>query len=124
MNDMRKALLGFMTFLMLTPVLACGMASCPTMANAAEQEPCHQTDDNDGLMLTIDCMGVDLFQQNVSNDIQPDLSVDSIDYAWVDLIADDSFTPDNINGIRGPPDWAQRPQSEPSIILTTQRFRI
>ncbi|GJL85420.1 MAG: hypothetical protein DHS20C02_11950 [Micavibrio sp.] len=124
MKDMRKVLLGFMTLLMLTPVLACGMAFCPTMANAAEQQPCHETDGNDGPMLVVDCMGVDLFQQDVSNDIQPDLSVDNVDYAWADLVADYNFQPDNINGIRGPPDQALRPQPQPSIILTTQRFRI
>lgn len=121
---MRKSLLGFMTLLMLTPILACGMAFCPTMANAAEQEPCHQTDDNDGVMLVVDCMGVDLFQQDASNDIQPDQSVDNIDYVWADLVADYSFKPDNINGIRGPPDRVIDPQSQPSLILTTQRFRI
>lgn len=124
MKDMRKVLLGFMTFLMLTPVLMCGMAFCPTMANAAEQQPCHQTDDSDGPMLIVDCMGVDLFQQDVSNDIQPDLSVDSIDYAWADLVTDYNFQPDNINGIRGPPDSGERTTAEPSLILTTQRFRI
>ncbi len=124
MKDMRQTLLGFMTLLMLTPVLMCGMAFCPTMANAAEQQPCHQTDGNDGLMLVIDCMGVDLFQADVSNDIQPDLSVDSVDYASADLVADYNFLPSNINGIRGPPNKAERPNTNLSLILTTQRFRI
>ncbi len=110
--------------LMLTPILMCGMAFCPTMANAAEQQPCHQTADSDGPMLVVDCMGVDLFQQNVSNDIQPDLSVDSVDYAWADLVANYNFLASNINGIRGPPDRAERTNTNSSIILTTQRFRI
>lgn len=122
---MRKALLGFMTLLMLTPVLVCAMAFCPMQsAQAAGQQPCHQSDDNQGLMLSLDCMGIDLFQQDVSDDIQPDLSVDSVDYAWIDLVADYSFKPDNVNGIRGPPDRTVEPQNQPSIILTTQRFRI
>lgn len=122
---MRKAFLGFMTLLMFTPVLVCAMAFCPMQAaQAAEMEPCHQSDDNQGLMLSLDCMGVDLFQQDVSNDIQPDLSVDSIYYAWVDLVAEYSFQPNNINGIRGPPDRTIDPQNQPSLILTTQRFRI
>ncbi len=124
MRDMKKMLLGFMTLLMLTPVLMCGMVFCPTMANAAEQQPCHQTGDSNGLMLVVDCMGVDLFQQDVSNNIQPDLSVDSVDYAWADLVDNYSFQPDNINGIRGPPDRTVEPQNQLSIILTTQRFRI
>jgi len=121
---MKKVLLGFMTLLMLTPVLMCGMAFCSTMASAAEQQPCHQTDDSGGPMLVVDCMGVDIFQRDVNNDIQPDLSVDSIDYAWADLVADYNFRSDNLNSIRGPPDKIKRLQGQPSIILTTQRFRI
>lgn len=121
---MRKVLLGFMTFLMLTPVLACAMAFCPTQASAADQPPCHQTDNNDGPMLALDCMGVDLFQQEASNDISPDGSIDSAPYAWADLVTVYSFRPDNSNGIRGPPDWAAEPKTKPSILLTTQRFRI
>ncbi len=122
---MRKTLLGFMALLMLTPVLMCAMAFCPMQAaQAADAQPCHEADGHDGLMLAMDCMGVDLFQADVSNDIQPDLSLDSIDYAWVDLVAYYNFLPSNINGIRGPPDRAERPNTDPSLILTTQRFRI
>ena len=109
---------------MLTPVLMCGMAFCPTMANAEEQQPCHETNNSDGLMFALDCMGVDLFQQDISNDIQPNLSLDSMDYAWAELAVDHNFQPSNVNGIRGPPDWEQRPQFELSLVLTTQRFRI
>lgn len=121
---MRKTLLGFMMLLMLTPILVCAMAFCPMQAQAAEGEPCHQSDDNQGLMLSLDCMGVDLFQQDISNDIQPDQSVDSVVFAWADLVAEYNFQPDNINSIRGPPDRTIDPQSQPSLILTTQRFRI
>ncbi len=125
MMDMRKILLGFMALLMLTPVLACGMAFCPTMASAAEDQPCHESGDMDkssAPMLVIDCMGVDLFQQDISSDIQPDLSADNIDYALADLTTEHYFQSNNINNIRGPPD---RPSNtKPSIILTTQRFRI
>ncbi len=126
MEAMSKFLLGFMTFLMLTPVLACAMAFCPMQtAQAAEQEPCHEAEDNDsGPMLALDCMGVDLFQQDVSNDIQPDSSVDSSSYVWADQVADYSFLPGSINSIRGPPDRGKQPQNQPSTILTTQRFRI
>ena len=124
MRNMRRILLGFMTFLMLTPVLACGMAFCPSMANAAEQEPCHQADGSDGPMLAVDCMVVDFFQQDVSYDIQPDFFVDSVDYAWADIVADNSVQLGNVNSIRGPPDRVNQPQGQPHIILTTQRFRI
>lgn len=111
---------------MFTPILMCGMAFCPTMANAAGQPSCHQADDNDrdSLMLAIDCMGVDLFQASVSSDIQPDQSADSVSYVWADLVAGYSVQIDTINGIRGPPDKVERLQNQLSIILTTQRFRI
>jgi len=121
MVDMKKILLGFMTLLMLTPVLACGMAFCPTMASAAEDQPCHESGDmgeSSAPMLAIDCMGVDLFQADVSNDLQLNLSVDSVGYAWADLITEHNFQSNNINSIRGPPD--RPPNAEPSIILTTQ----
>lgn len=76
-------------------------------------------------MLTLDCMGVDLFQQDAQADVpQPHSSVDIIHFAWADLAANYNFQPVNIACIRGPPDWAERTPNQPSIILTTQRFRI
>ncbi|HOO82254.1 MAG TPA: hypothetical protein PK513_07105 [Alphaproteobacteria bacterium] len=127
---MRQFLVGFLTLVMLTPSLVCGMADCP-MPMQAEKKPCHQSGDmdddmqgKDGPMLAADCMGVDFFQVDVSNDIQPDLSVDSVDYAWIDLVTDYNFQTDNINGIRGPPGRMLDPRSQPSLILITQRFRI
>lgn len=125
MGNMRKTLLGFMTLLMLTPVLVCAMSFCPMQsAQAAQGEPCHQTGDNKGIMLSLDCMGVDLFQNDTANDIQPDLNIDSVDYTYADLTAGWSTVPDNIHGIRGPPERTSEPYARPSLILTTQRFRI
>ena len=123
---MRNFLLGFLTLIMLTHSLACAMTDCP-MPVKSEQKPCHQSEGGkkDGPMLTLDCMGVDLFQQDAQADVpQPDQSGDIIHFAWADLTADYNFLPADIHGIRGPPDWAERPQNQPSIILTTQRFRI
>jgi len=125
MGNMRKTLLGFMTLLMLTPVLVCAMSFCPMQsAQAAQSEPCHQTDDNKGIMLSLDCMDVDLFQSDTANDIQPDLTIDSVDYVLADLTSGWSLTPANIHGIRGPPERTTEPYVRPSLILTTQRFRI
>lgn len=122
---MRKTFLGILTLLMLTPALTCAMAFCPMQtAQAAGGQPCHEADDDAGLMLALDCMGVDLFQADVSNDVQPDLSVVSLDYVWADLVVAYNFQPNSINGIRGPPDRSVVPQSQLSLILTTQRFRI
>lgn len=115
-----------MMLLMLTPSLACGMSDCPE-PDQSKPIPCHQSEDSkkDGPMLTLDCMGVDLFQQDAQADVpQPHSSIDIIHFAWADLTADYNFLPVNIHGIRGPPDWAGRPQNQPPIILTTQRFRI
>lgn len=122
---MRKVLLGFMTLLMLTPILTCAMTLCPMKAaQAAEEKSCHEVDDNQGLMLALDCMGVDLFYQDVSNDIPSDLSIEGVDYAWADLVDSYSIVTNNTNAIRGPPDWSRRLKSDFSIILKTQRFRI
>ncbi len=125
MKTMRKYLLGVLTVLMLTPALTCAMAFCPMQtAQAAGEQPCHEANDGDSLMLALDCMGVDLFQQDANNNIQPDLSMDSVDFVWTDLVTDYTFLASNVNAIRGPPDRADLPNTAPSLILTTQRFRI
>ncbi|MCB9982721.1 MAG: hypothetical protein H6861_03465 [Rhodospirillales bacterium] len=113
---------------MLTPILTCAMPFCPMKgAQAAEAKPCHQSKDSkkSGPMMALDCMGVDLFQPSLQADVpQPDTSVDVIHFVWADLTADYGFQPVDIHGIRGPPDWAGRTPGQPSLILTTQRFRI
>ena len=116
--------------MMFTPSLVCAMNFCPMQSSTQvnEHKPCHQSENRkkQGLMLVVDCMGVDLFQSDVLSDVpQPDQSVNIIHIVWADLTAEYSFLPYNtIHGIRGPPEWAGRPQRQPSIILTTQRFRI
>lgn len=126
---MRKILLGFMTFLMLTPILTCAMPFCPMKgAQAAETKPCHQSKSSkkSGSMMLLDCMGVDLFQPALQADVPgPDNAADTIHFAWADLTADYSFQPVDLHGIRGPPDGDRRTSiNRPSLILTTQRFRI
>lgn len=120
---MKKAFLGFITFLMLTPSLACAMEFCPMMYSES-QMPCHEVSDEDGIMFVLDCMGVDLFQQDISNDFQFDQSMETVGYDWVDLNTRYNFQPQHNNGIRGPPITIELTQTEPSLILTTQRFRI
>ena len=109
-------------FLMLTPVLACVMTFCPVQASAATtsgQIPCHETngdiDAKDGLMLAIDCMDVDLFQQDSVNVSPPNQSIDSVDYVWAEIAADYNFSPADYNFIRGPPDRPDIAQAEPSL---------
>lgn len=133
MKSMRKILLGFMTLLMLTPVLTCVMAFCPMQsAQAAEPKPCHQSEESQkdgqktGPMFALDCMGIDLFQQDVQADVvQPDQSLDHINFAWFDLTSNYNALMSTSLFIRGPPpDWLALSRTQPSILLTTQRFRI
>jgi hypothetical protein len=128
MNPMRNFLLGFLTLIMLTPSLACAMTYCPMQsANTGEQKPCHQSKDSkkDGPMLVLDCMSIDLFSQDIQTALpQPEDLSDTVHFAWADLTPDYSFQPANIHAIRAPPDWSATPPGQPSLILTTQRFRI
>lgn len=133
MRIMRKILLGFMTFLMLTPVLTCVMAFCPMQsAQAAEPKPCHQSEEaqkdgqKSGPMFALDCMGVDLFQSDVQADVvQPDLSVDHIDFAWADLTPNYDSLLVSGHFIRGPPfDTSPSHLNNHDLYLTTQRLRI
>ena len=87
MDEMKRYLLGFLMLTMLTPSLACAMAFCPMETTQTPGVSCHESNDETAApMLALDCMGVDLFQQDVNNDIQPDQSIKKIDYAWADLL--------------------------------------
>lgn len=127
---MKKAFIGFMTLLMLTPSLACAMTFCPMKSGTAEQSmsemsmPCHQTATDDGVMLILDCMGVDLFQQDACSSFSNEQSIESLDYAWLELASEYGFQPSNTQSIRGPPNTFSVPHETRSIILTTQRFRV
>ncbi len=117
-----------MIFAIFTLSLACSMAFCPMQsAQASEPVPCHEksadTEDG-GIMLVSDCMGVDFFFNDTSQDIQIDQSVDTLDFARADLSVSYSFEPQNINGIRGPPPQDVATSPSRPLYLTTQRFRI
>ncbi len=133
MNKMRQFALAFLTFLIVVPSLACAMPVCKDEAAAAQ--PCHPTsheqqseaeaDTADGVMLLVDCMTVDLFAQDTaSTNLQPDQSVDTLDFAWADITATHGFEPRNINAIRGPPITDSATSPSRPLYLTTQRFRI
>lgn len=130
---MRRIMLGFMTLLMLTPVLTCVMAFCPMQsAQAAEPIPCHQSEEaqkdgqKSGPMFALDCMGVDLFQSGIPADlVQPDLSVDHIDFVWADITPHYDFLSASGHFIRGPPFDDSPPHlNNHDLYLTTQRLRI
>ncbi len=130
---MRRILLGFMTLLIITPVLTCVMMFCvPESAQAAEPQPCHQSakaqKDNpkSGPMFALDCMSVDLFQPGIQADIvQPDLSVDHIDFVWADIASSNDFLLTFRHFIRGPPFDTSPPHFKSTgLYLITQRLRI
>lgn len=120
-------MLTFLTLIMLTPSLACAMAYDMSLPAAQEaQEPCHKSAEkrtDEGPVLIVDCLGVDLFQQHASDDIQPDLSFDIIDFGWQDFTSD-TLNAGHSNSIRGPPVQMAAASNPPSVILTTQRFRL
>lgn len=132
---MRKFALAFLTLIMLTPSLACAMPVCK--GETAAEQPCHptshetsnkgetETNDLTTAMLLQDCLGIDLIVQSTDNsDLQPDQSVDTLDFAWADLTANYNFEPKNINAIRGPPPTVDTTSPSRPLYLTTQRFRI
>ena len=130
---MKNVLLGFMTFLMLMPIMACGMAFCPMRAAQAavsEKMPCHQSNDTQksGPMLVLDCMGVDLFQENTQLDSKissPDLSLEKLVFFWADTPSNNDFILASSHSIRGPPTDTSPPHAHShNIYLTTQRLRI
>jgi hypothetical protein len=125
---MRRTTLAFLTFLAVMPSLVCFMAFCPMQsAQASEPVPCHEksADSEDGgVMLVSDCMGVDFFMQDATNNFEIDQQIDTLDFAWADITATYNFEPQNINGIRGPPPSADVTSPSRPLYLTTGRFRI
>ncbi|MGM0421498.1 MAG: hypothetical protein ACQEQL_00210 [Pseudomonadota bacterium] len=120
-------MLTFLTLIMLTPSLACAMAYDMSLPAAQEtQEPCHKSAEkktDEGPVLIVDCLGVDLFQQQADEDVGPDLSFDIIDFDGYVSNAD-SLNTGHSNSIRGPPVQLSAAYHPPSVILTTQRFRL
>lgn len=129
---MKQFALAFLTVLMLMPSLACAMPMCKSDAQASGTPPCHgathanqeNADQKTGGMLIQDCLDVDFMAQNISYDIQPDLSLDSMDFAWADLSILHSFELQNINSIRGPPIIPDQARTGQHTYLTTKRLRI
>lgn len=131
---MRKFLITLMMLVMLTPSLACAMPVCVGhAATKAASMPCADHADNDGyqksdadqkLNLLKDCMGIDLqVADSVSVD-KPDIHASV--FAFV-LNSDFSVTGfgEKADVIRGPPPgWPVAQSTQPSLILSTQRFRI
>jgi hypothetical protein len=130
---MRKFLLGFLMFVMLTPGLACGpfmgmgkaqafpmmdMPDCKGMGMDGSKE---KSDDH---VFFKDCSKTDLSGAGHASLKAPDLDGKIFLIGWAATTPEYSFTPSAGNAIRGPPpDWPEVSQTQPSILLTTQRFR-
>lgn len=136
---MKKFLVVIMILIMLTPSLACAMPVCADkMQAAAAKQPCaehhagHDTDGGKesssspkGVNFLIDCMGVDLQTADSASVQKPDIQAGLIFSAVINTDVPVIPTPAQSSEIRGPPpDWLALSQTQPSILLTTQRFRI
>ena len=132
---MRKLLATLMMLVMLTPSLACAMPICAgeTAAKIATK-PCfeHTTNHRNQksetgkkLNLLKDCMGVDL---QVADDVsihKPDLQDTPVFILALNSGLPVSWPDNKTDGIRGPPPyWPDIQSTQPSLILSTQRFRI
>ncbi len=132
---MNKLFLGFLMLVMLTPSLVCAMPICTDEALAAKAKmPCadhapHDSDKKENksnkLTLMSDCAGVDMQKSEAVSFEKLDLKVDSLIYILADSLPLDNLAFANAGIIRGPPpDWPALSRTQPSILLTTQRFRI
>lgn len=136
---MKKFLAVIMMLVMLTPSLACAMPICADEAQAAATEqPCaehhagHDTDSGKesssspkGVNFLIDCMGVDLQTADSASVQKPDIQAGLIFSAVINTDVPVIPAPAQSSEIRGPPpDWLALSQTQPSILLTTQRLRI
>lgn len=132
---MRKFLIAFLMLVMLTPSLVCAMPICTDEALAAKAGvPCadqaghhgdKKEDKSSKLTLMSDCAGVDMQKADTVSFEKRDLKSDLFPFVLVDDLSLDNVAHTDAGNIRGPPpDWPALSQTQPSILLTTQRLRI
>jgi hypothetical protein len=139
MKQMKKFLIHLLMLVMLTPGLACGPFMTVGKAHAAavqmkDMPNCHgmdmgkntdgkDTSAKDGPMLFKDCSKADLFSADHVSLKKLDVTK-AFFMAWADSVPAYVFTPVDFYATRGPPpDWPELSETQPSILLTTQRFR-
>ncbi len=129
--SMRQLLLGLLMLVMFTPSLVCAMPICNAAVSAKSPLHCagHMAAQNKKtsgkLTFMSDCMGVDIQKADTANLEKPDLKSEPAVYASADTLAPATITGRETNAISGPPhDWPALSQTQPSILLTTQRLRI
>lgn len=128
---MRSFLLGLLMLVMFTPLLVCAMPLCNAAASAKSPVHCAghmaaQDKKTPGkLTFMSDCMGVDIQKADTAGLEKPDLKSEPVFYAVADILAPSTVFYYAANTIRGPPhDWPALSQTQPAILLTTQRLRI
>jgi len=136
---MKKLIYSLLALVMLTPGLACGPFMTATQALAAQpavmadmpdckgmmgmETPKKETDDEH--VFFKDCSKADLFSADHAPIKAPDLDGKVIFPLSIDTVSFLIFNPANTQSIRGPPpDWPDISQTQPSILLTTQRLRV
>ena len=133
---MKSLLYSFAILLMLMPSLACAMPSCSSEDATEKIQPCanshsehhksRETKKESGKVnLLLDCMGVDLQTADAESVEEPKIEETPVKFDIViDLISNPHMLFEG-STIRGPPpDNPHISRSKPSLILTTQRFRI
>lgn len=132
------AIMRFMrNFITLLFIIAIAMPSMACAMNArahgfSQSSSCHSTSaysrehkNSPTVMLLIDCMGVDMQKAGTSGIDIPDLKKDFVVYdltSGADVV---QVLHVHEGVIRGPPpNWPDFHETQPSLILTTQRFRI
>ena len=135
---MRKFLLSFLMLVMLTPGLACGLILGAGKAQAAQPSMPGMSDckgmgvdsqkkasDNGEPVFFKDCAKVSLSGVDHASLKAPDLGSKIFFIAWAATTLDYSFKPAAYHTIRDPPPgWPGLSETQPSILLTTQRFRV
>lgn len=132
---MRKLVATLLMLIMLTPSLACAMPICAgEAATKTAAKPCAADTKDHGsqpsetgkkLSLLKDCMGVDLQVADGISIHKPDLQDVVIFMQTLNRDRPVSGPDNKTDGIRGPPpDWPSIKSFQPSLILSTQRFRI
>ena len=137
--DMKRFLNSLFILVMLTPGLACGPFMAATKALAAQPTAIADMPDCKGMMsmeapkkqsgdehtFFKDCSKTDLFNADHISFQTPDIDGKVVFAAWNNTVPVHVFNPANIHSIRGPPpDWPDISQTQPNILLTTQRLRV
>lgn len=124
---MRVFIYSLMSLLMLMPSMVCAMTCCDDTVKSESRTieiPCHSEDVSfpggpDSIMLTLDCMQVDL---TTSSDSDLTSSVDLVKVLWIDTLqkAPLNNTVVVYSSIRAPP----KDDVYQNIYLITRRIRV